>query len=194
MGGVLEKNIAIIYNECQLFAQQNCLPTTPSGQPIQISGNGFYIISGPVPNPQVGIINLRFLNQSNLDANIQSVINKSNSIFKSRSEKKISTNGDGMQSKGGNIGKLINEIRQTKSNITDSNAGDLRTKYINDLISITVKDILKKKLITPIKLPPATLNTFATQIVQKTITGESNYGYYDLNLLIVQTILKTINF
>jgi hypothetical protein len=191
---LLEKNTAIIFNECNAFAIQNCLNITPTGQPIIITGNGLFVVTGTAPNPVIPILNPRFGAISDMNSNIQRAVSKSKTIFKTKTEKKMTTSGNGNQTKAGQISGIINKIKRTKQGISESNQGDLKTEYINNLISTTVKSILQKKLITPIKLPQGILNLFAQQIAQKTIIGENNYGYYDLNLLIIQTILKTINF
>lgn len=189
---LLELNVAIISNETKILASQICLPITPSGHPYQITGNGIYVIAGPVPNPVAGILNPRFLRQTDVELNIQQAYSKINSTFKKKSKSNKSTLGDGISNKSGSISSVISKIKRLKKN--SPNSADLRKLYIDEVIKATVKDILRQKLITPLRLPPSTLSIYAKQVVNKTIISDTDYGLYDLNIIIVETILKTINF
>lgn len=194
MKDILEKNSLIIYNECKNLASQICSNITPSGHPIIISGNGIYVISGLAPNPTLGILNPRFLNQSNVDDYILQALNKSNKIFKAKAKKSISTLGGGSTSKIGSIVNVVNTIKRTKKNISVDNQDQLKQIYIEGTIRATVKDILKLRLITPLKLPQSSISLYSKQVCQKTIVSDTNYGLYDLNLLMIETIIKSINF
>jgi hypothetical protein len=193
---LLEKNANIIYNETLFIAQSIGQPTTISGQPIIITGYDTYVITGPIPNPQAGILNSRFLAQTSISLNINSAKSKLNSILKNKTEKNISASQDGMASSNSKVKKIIGQIRDVQKQIPSGNSdgSDIKTIYFEQLITTTATDIIKKKLHTQIKLPSPLLDSYAIQIANKCVYDTTNYGMWDFNKLIAITILKIMNF
>lgn len=196
MTSLLELNAKIIYNELNLLANIICKPITISGHPIKIIGLDTYIISIPPPNPQLGIINTRFQNQTIISKTISDSQSDFDNIFKLKKENKINTKGNGIDTPSSDINKLVKKLRNLKKDVVnEKNNGDtLKSIYFKELITITAKSILKLNLHTQIKLPDSLLKTYAIAINDKCVYGDTNYSFYKLNNLAIFNVLKIINF
>lgn len=194
----LKKNIAIIFNETIKEVKKIAKPITVSNHPLIISSNPTLIsIIGPVPIPNLGIINTRFLESTSPLSIINGVLSDSDKLIKSPKEKKIKNTTIGDTNNSNIIlNKIFKEIDIAFKLSNNSKDNSIIRKEIIKSIILNIGMYLTNppnNLITQTKLPNSALESIAKNIASKLIISESNYNSYDYFTIIIVGILKIIN-